>query len=584
MNGWCGKVLHIDLTSGTAHIETPDLETYHHWIGGKGLAGYYLRDHIHRDWDDPLMPLIFMTGPLVNTPSPTSGRMCISSRSPLTGTVGDCSVGGTLGSRIKQAGWDGIVITGQSDTPCGLEINDDTWRLTDASHLTGKTTDAITHTLQQKNTSIVCTGPAADNGVRYACIVIDEDYFAGRNGLGLVCAAKNLKYITVKGSGKTPVYDAKELKLAREDIFRLIAASPILFGELGITNYGTGALYDLMDNRHMMPTANFRKTRFADAADMNAYKYKERYGSKKAGCRGCHILCKKRTKDGRSIPEFETMSHFSALLENTDMEAVIEANRLCNQMGMDTISAAATLACYSEISGEKISGDRLTRMIIEIGTGSIDEPGLTQGSARLATLKKRPEANITIKGQELAAYDPRGAYGMALAYATSTRGACHLRAYPISHEILRKPVATDRFSFGGKARIIKIAEDINAMVDSLTACKFVFLGVSLEEFARAFSAVTGVESSAQDLLKIGERIYYNDRMMNAVNGFDAETDDLPQRFFTQAGTGGAGFEVPPLDRTAFLETRARYYRIRGLDANGLPTRKKAGELELKWID
>ncbi|MBN1297370.1 aldehyde ferredoxin oxidoreductase, partial [bacterium] len=353
MNGWCGKIQVIDLTTRTTRTEFLDRETATRWIGGKGLAGIWLRPHIRKPYDHPDMPLILMTGPLVNTASPTSGRMCIMSRSPLTGTIGDCSVGGTLGTRIKRAGWDGIVITGISDAPIGIHIVDDTCTFADASAMLGKTTDAVTKALAAHG-SVACTGPAADHGVRFSCIVIDGDSFAGRTGLGRVCAAKNLKFLTVQGSGKTTVHDPGDLQLAREDIFRLVAASPILFGELGITHFGTGALYDLMDTRHMMPTDNFRKTRFDGAGSMNAYQYRQKYGTRKTGCHGCHILCKKRAADGRAIPEFETMSHFSALLGNRDMDAVMEANRLCNQAGMDTISTGATLACHSEISGEAI--------------------------------------------------------------------------------------------------------------------------------------------------------------------------------------------------------------------------------------
>jgi aldehyde:ferredoxin oxidoreductase len=180
----------------------------------------------------------------------------------------------------------------------------------------------------------------------------------------------------------------------------------------------------------------------------------------------------------------------------------------------------------------------------------------------------------------LPGYDPRGALGMALAYATSTRGGCHLRAYPISHEILRKPVATDRFSFEGKARIIKISEDVNAVIDSLTACKFIFFGSSLEEYAQALSAVTGVDHSANDLARIGERIYYQERIMNATVGFDIEDDDLPLRFFEEGGTDGPGFSVPPIDRAAFERTRRSYYKVRGLDERGHPTAEKIGALGL----
>jgi aldehyde:ferredoxin oxidoreductase len=580
MHGWCGKILHVNLTRRTVDTEHLPIKILERWIGGKGLAGLYLRPHIQRRFDDPHMPLILMSGPLVNTPAPTSGRICIASRSPLTGTVGDCSVGGSLGTQMKKAGWDGIVITGRAADTCGVIIQNDTCDIVPADSLKGMTADTVMERLGDSG-AVMCIGPAAENGVRFSNIVVDGHFFAGRNGLGLVAAVKNLKYLTIKGSGKTPVYDPHELALAREDIFRLIASSPILFGELGLKNYGTGALYDLMNSRHMMPTDNFRKTRFDAAGTMNAYAFKKRFGAARNGCRGCHILCKKQADDGRSLPEFETMSHFSALLGNEDMESVLEANRLCNRLGMDTISAAATIACYSEITGVRVTGDRLLELISMIGNGTGEGALLKEGSAAYAAAAGRSDIAMTVKGQELSAYDPRGAYGMALAFATSTRGACHLRAYPIGHEILRKPVATDRFTFSGKARIIKIAEDMNAVVDSLTACKFVFLSATLEEYARAYSAVTGVTASAQDLLACGERIYYHDRIMNALNGFDAASDDLPMRFFNQGGTDGPGFRVPPLNRDEFLAARAKYYRIRGLDEKGRPTKETAEKLDLE---
>ena len=205
---------------------------------------------------------------------------------------------------------------------------------------------------------------------------------------------------------------------------------------------------------------------------------------------------------------------------------------------------------------------------------------LAQGSYRFCARYGHPELSMTVKKQELPAYDPRGAYGMALSYATSTRGGCHLRAYPISHEILRKPVVTDRFTFKGKARIVKISEDLNAVIDSLTACKFLFFAATLEEYAQVFVGVTGIETTAQDLLKIGERIYYNERVMNAKNGFSSKDDDLPQRFFSTAGTSGEGITINPINRDDFLKARGNYYKIRGLTEDGMPTQEKCAELEI----
>jgi len=584
--GWTGKIMQVDLSSQKVHVLHPFDDLYRKFIGGKGMAGYYLRPAVSLPWNHPDMPILLFTGPLVGTAAPTSGRSTVMSRSPLTGTVADCSVGGRLGFHLKRAGWDGIIITGKSDIPCGIEIENEAVRIVDAAAWWGRNTDEIFNSLDDGKKSVACIGPAAENQVAFAALMVDRHHAAGRTGIGSCFAAKNLKYLTVHGTQKIPVHNKHELLAAREEIMRLTSASPILMGQNGFSCFGTGSIYDLMDSRRMMPTDNFRKTHFDNAGELNAYSYKESYLPVKYGCMGCHIRCKKIAgrgeRRGTSMPEFETMSHFTALIGNTDMNLVMEANRLCNLYGMDTISAAATLACYREISGEPDLSRVILSLLREIGTGS-SELGreLGKGSRHFAGTKKKPFTSMTVKGLELPAYDPRGAYGMSLAYALSTRGGCHLRAYPISHEILRKPVATDRFTYSGKARIIKIAEDQNAVVDSLTACKFIFFAATLEEYAKAYTAVTGVSSSAQELLKIGERIYYHERIMNCLNGFTVEDDDLPNRFFDEHGSGDASITVNPLDRQAFLDARAKYYRIRGLDERGRPLADKTRELGLE---
>jgi aldehyde:ferredoxin oxidoreductase len=250
-------------------------------------------------------------------------------------------------------------------------------------------------------------------------------------------------------------------------------------------------------------------------------------------------------------------------------------------MGMDTISSAAVLACFSEISKIKLSPQKIVSLLMDIGKRKGVGVELGQGAVKYASNRGRPDLAMAVKGQDLPAYDPRGAYGMALAYATSSRGGCHLRAYPISHEILRKPVATDRFSFNGKARMIKIGEDLNAVADSLTACKFIFFAASLEEYAQIYSAVTGIKTSGQDLFEVGERICYNERMMNTANGFTEKDDDLPSRFFTMPGYTDADVDIKPIDKEAFLNARSNYYTARKLDKNGMPVLKVAKELGLE---
>jgi aldehyde:ferredoxin oxidoreductase len=584
MYGWTGKIALIDLTRHKTDTLSLSPDTYAKHLGGKGMGGLFVRPCATLAWDHPDMPVCLFTGPLTATIAPTSGRSHMVSLSPLTGLVADASMGGKTGVQLKRAGWDGIVITGKSGHPVGIEIHDSHITLVSAKNLWGMTTNAVHTALSPGKASLVCIGPAGENGVRFASVITDRYHAAGRTGLGLNLGAKKLKYIRISGTGRTRVKDTKQLKTAREDILRLTAASPALMGRFGFSRLGTGAMYDLMDNRCMMPTNNFAATRFAGADRLNAHAYATAYSPKNHGCRGCHILCKKiNTRDpgGTAMPEFETMSHFTALVGLQDIRLVTAANLLCNNLGMDTISAASVLACHREIIGKAYTPrsllDLLEDMALDRGPGS----ALKNGAAAYAKSLGKPGAAMAVKGLELPAYDPRGAYGMALGFAMSTRGGCHLRAYPIAHEILRKPVATDRFSFSGKARIIKIAEDLNAVVDSLIACKFTFFAAGLEEYARAFCAVTGLDTTAQDLLSIGEKIYYNERIINSLNGFDARHDDLPDRFFEHPGTGCDRFLVPPIDRNAFQTAKAAYYTVRGLTLDGRPTRKKSAALGLE---
>jgi aldehyde:ferredoxin oxidoreductase len=318
----------------------------------------------------------------------------------------------------------------------------------------------------------------------------------------------------------------------------------------------------------MAPTENFRKTFFERSGNYSGPAIKEACGAKKDGCYGCPIQCKKSTKDGIHLPEYETVSHFGALNNIDSLAAILTSNTACNDLGLDTITAAATLSAWGEIRGRFPTAEEIPALLEDIALKRGEGKMLGLGSMRLAEKLGRPELSMSVKALELPAYDPRGAYGMALAYCTSTRGGCHLRAYPISHEILRKPVPTDRFSFSGKARIIAIAEDSNAAIDSLVACKFSFFGASLEEYAELLTAATGISYSPQRLKEIGQRIILTERFYNCINGFSRKDDILPERFFNEPGSSGDGITVHPIDRERFSEELSKYYRIRGLNPDG----------------
>lgn len=567
MTGWCGRLLVVDLTTGRIEVETLSSDLLQSYLGGRGLGVRLLRDTYHLDPFDREMPLVFAVGPLCGTPAPTSARLAVVSRSPLTKTIYDCSAGGRFAWRLKAAGFDAVTISGQSSSPVALAITPEGGELLPADKLWGLPV-AETVTALSARGSVAAIGPAGENRVLFGNIMMGEGNAVGRGGLGAVMGAKQLKALVVDGDRRYDVVDRPRFDEARKDIMRLFRASPVIFGDLGIAEYGTPALVDLMAQRRMAPTENFRKTVFAQSGQYSGPAIRRAYQPKKDGCYGCPIQCKKSTKEGVPLPEYETVSHFGALNGIEDLRSIVNSNTLCNQLGMDTISAAVTLATWGELRGEFLRAEEVAPMLQDMAMRKGDGDQLADGSARLAVKHNRPELSMSVKALELPAYDPRGAYGMGLAYCTSNRGGCHLRAYPIAHEILRKPVATDRFSFAGKARIIKVAEDTNATIDSLVACKFSFFGASLEEYGELLSATTGLEYSPQKLKEIGERIYLTERFYNQQNGFTAVDDQLPERFFEEPGSSGEGIDVPPVDRQRFSEEMAKYYRMRGLTDEG----------------
>ena len=567
MHGWTGTLLRVDLTEGTARREEIPRQLLEEYLGGRGLGVRLMRGSFRLDPFDPAMPLIFAVGPLCGTPAPTAARLSVVSRSPLTGTIYDCSAGGRFAWRLKAAGVDALVVTGRSPAPVAVAIHPGGVEFLACPELWGSPVPATVAALNARG-SVAAIGPAGENGVLFANIMMGEGNSVGRGGLGAVMGSKNLKALVVNGKQKTGIADPDLFDKARADVMRLFKASPVTFGALGIAEFGTPVLVDLMAQRRMAPTENFRKTFFERSGNYSGPAIKAACRAKKDGCYGCPIQCKKSTPEGEHLPEYETVSHFGALNNVDDLAAIIKSNNVCNDLGLDTITAAATLSAWGEIRGRFPLAGEIPRLLEDMALVRGEGELLAKGSRRLAERLGRPELSMSVKSLELPAYDPRGAYGMALAYATSARGGCHLRAYPIAHEILRKPVPTDRFSFSGKARIIAIAEDTNAAVDSLVACKFSFFGASLEEYAELLSAVTGVEYSPQRLKEIGRRIVLTERFYNCANGFSRRDDMLPERFFSEPGSSGDGIRIPPIDRRRFEEELDKYYRIRGLNGDG----------------
>ena len=567
MYGWTGNMLRIDLATASARYESIPKRLLHEYLGGRGMAIRMMRDYFRLDPFDPNMPLIFSCGPLCGTSAPCSDRLSIISRSPLTGTIFDCTAGGKFARNFKSAGVDLVFISGRSPIPVLVAIKSGNVEFLEGEFLRGMDISSKMELLRSRG-SVAAIGPAGENGVLYAGIGVGTENSIGRGGLGAVMGAKNLQALTVSGAFQTSIVDPELFDITVCDILRLFRSSPFLMGPLGISRFGSAALVDLVAQRRMVPTYNFQRTFFEHTGDYSGPALERACVASDCESHFCPIRCVKSSEHGRLLPEYDVLSHFGALNGIRDLQAIIWANRICNNLGMDGVSAAATLAAWSEIRGRFLDSKELSEVLSDIAWSRGEGKALGLGSRRLTEKLGRPEFSMSVKSLELPAYDPRGAYGMALAYCVNTRGGCHLSASTVFHELLRKPVPTDRFSFSGKARIVSVSEDSNAVADSLAVCRFAFLGIGMEECAALISSATGVDYSAAKLLEIGRRVCMTERFYNCVNGFSRRDDVLPERFFLEPGSDGDGIQTPAISREVFDEQLSKYYHIRDLNEDG----------------
>jgi len=574
--------LHVDLTDGAVTKETLPGPVVSAFLGGRGLGGYFLAPFAALPSGSPDIPLVFAAGALCGTGVPGAGAISVVSRSPLTGTLFDAEAVGAFPIHLRRAGYLYLRITGVSRRPVGLTIENDSVSLSPDSWRPGEGDRG-----RGSRGGVASVGTSALSRCRYASILFGGDPSPGRGGLGSIMAEKGLYRIRVLGTGSVPVADRKELSLASDEIRRSIMASPFLSGPYGIARYGTATLLDLIASRRMLPTRNFRSTFFEEYRVLSATTVDTKYGIMGTGCgdgenatKDCPLLCRKVSRNGIPLPEADALAHFGALNGNADLDSVLRANTLCAEAGMDPVSAAATIACYAEITGRDIPSGEMPALLGKIVDRREEGDLLAEGSARAADFLGSPGLSMSVKKMELPALDPRGAYGVALGYATSTRGACLMQSASFVHEVLRRPVATDRFSFAGKGRVVKVSEDLVAALDSLSVCRLSALGSSLEGYARAFRAVTGFPKEAGDLHRDGERICLSERLFNRRAGFTRADDDLPARFFSQPGTAGEGIVIPPIDRGTFEAALSRYYANRGCDGTGMPLPEKLAEFGL----
>ncbi|MBI5565876.1 MAG: aldehyde ferredoxin oxidoreductase family protein, partial [Chloroflexi bacterium] len=539
---------------------------------------------------DPLSPgnvLIFTNGPLTATGSQTSNRFSVSTKSPLTGTILDANSGGFWGMQFKKAGYDALIVRGRADKPVYIEIKPAEVVIKDAAQLWGKRVMETTKALGQNDNkrNVLCIGPAGENLSRIAAIMNDGQRSLARGGPGAVMGSKNLKAIVVEGKTRPDIVDAEQFKFMLYETRKLLRASPLT--SQALPEFGTVVMMNVVNAIGALPTRNYQQSQFEHAEDISGEALTEKYLVKNASCWACPIGCTRISKTDKvegEGPEYETTWAFGAQCGINDLPAIIEANAICNDLGMDTISAGSTIACAMELTekGQLDSDLRFGRA--DLLASTLEDMGyrrglgaeLTDGSLRFATKYGHPELSMSAKGLEMPAYDPRGMQGQGLLYATSNRGACHMRGNMLGLEVLGLPKLIDRFQVQGKSSYVILHQNASAMIDSLVICKFTNLGVADEYFARVLTAVTGLPYSTNDLIRTGERVWNLERLYNLREGFTRKEDTLPPRMLNEAVADG-----PSKGWVSKLEPMLyEYYRARGWDDQGVPKAKKLAELGL----
>ena len=606
---WTRKILRVDLSKGTCKSEALNMKWAQEYLGQRGLATKYFVEEVDPKVE-PLSPankLIMATGPLTGTPASTGGRYSVITKGALTGAIACSNSGGYFGAELKFAGWDMIIFEGKSAKPVYLWIENDKAELRDAAHLWGKTTwqteEIIKKTHQDPQIRISSIGRAGENGVLYACIVNDLHRAAGRSGVGTVMGSKNLKAVAVRGTtGGGAFKDAPGFLKAAAAAKKVLADNAVT-GQ-GLPTYGTQVLMNVINEMGALPTRNHRDVQFESAGKISAEAMREKRPTDgkahlvtNAACFGCTIACGRISKMDETHfsvvnkpeywgasggLEYEAAWALGAANGVGDLEALQYANLICNEDGYDPISFGATVGAAMELyelgilTKEQIGMDapfgsaqtlvKLAEMTAK-GEGFGKELGL--GSARLCAKYGKPELSMGVKKQEFPAYDSRGIQGMGLAYATSNRGACHLRGYTVASEVLGIPVKTDPLVTEGKADLVKAFQDATSVFDSAGVCVFTTFAWTLADLQPQLDAACEGGWSMEKLALVGERIWNMERVFNNAAGFTAKDDDLPPRLKTEpAKTGPAKGLVNGIDKM-----RPEYYKSRGWDDKGVPTKE-----------
>jgi len=615
--GWTRKLLRVDLTAGTCKSEPLNMKWADEYLGSRGLASKYLCEEVDPKVD-PLAPankLIMSTGPLTGTMASTGGRYTVVTKGPLTGAIACSNSGGYFGAELKFAGWDMIIFEGRSPKPVYLFVQDDKAELRDASHLWGKSTwdteEIIKKSHHDPQIRISSIGRAGENGVLYACIVNDLHRAAGRSGVGAVMGSKNLKAVALRGTkGLGGIKDFAEfLKVTSEK--KKVLAENAVTGQ-GLPTYGTQVLMNVINEVGALPTRNHRDVQFEGARSISAEAMREKRPTDgkanlvtNSACFGCTIACgrvSQMDKTHFSVAnspkywgatgglEYENAWSLGASNGVDDLEALTYANMICNEEGMDPISFGATVSAVMELyelgvlTKEQIgceapfgSAQALVELVRMTGASEGFGKDIGLGSKRLCAKYGRPELSMSVKGQEFPAYDSRAIQGMGLTYATSNRGACHLRSYTVSSEVLGIPVKTDPLATEGKPALVKAFQDATAVFDAAGLCIFTSFAWTLADIQPQIATACDGDWSMDKLNDVGERIWNLEKQFNLAAGLTRKDDDLPPRLKTEpAKTGPAKGLVSGIDKML-----PEYYELRGWDKEGRPKKDTLDRLGLQ---
>ena len=612
---WAGKILRVNLTNGTVASEPLNMAWARAYLGSRGLASKYLVEEMDAKVD-PLSAenkIIWATGPLTGTMASTGGRYTVVTKGPLTGAIACSNSGGYWGAELKMAGWDMVIFEGKSPKPVYLSISDDVAELKDAAHLWGKSVWVTEETLKKQHQDpqlrVSSIGLAGENQVLFAAVVNDLHRAAGRSGVGAVMGSKNLKAIAVRGTkGVGNIVNPKEFMRVTYEKKKILADNAVT-GQ-GLPAYGTQVLMNVINEVGALPTRNHRDSQFEGAKDISA----EAMGTPRKSdgkpqlvtnqaCFGCTIACGRISKIDQSHfsvankpqywgatggLEYEAAWALGAANGVNDLEALQYANTICNEQGMDPITFGATIGAVMElfemgvITKEQLgieapfgSAKALCELVEMTANGVGFGKEIAQGSKRLCTKYGHPELSMSVKGQEFPAYDARGIQGMGLTYATSNRGACHLRSYTVASEVMGIPVKTDPLVAEGKPELVMAFQDATAAFDSAGVCVFTTFAWGLADLQPQIAAACGDEFTLENLATIGERVWNMERDFNNRAGFSSKDDVLPARLTTEpAKTGPAKGLVSKVP-----EMLPHYYAIRGWDGDGqltAATRSKLG--------